>query len=72
MALSARPTRSSCILVLAAQGDSGAEGDQNAFVVVQEELLGQIALQTLHGFDPRFQIGVRQNDEEFFAAVSSY
>lgn len=60
------------LFILSAQCHAGAEGDQDALVVVQEELLGQVALQALHGLYGSFQAGIGQYDEELLTAVTSY
>ena len=52
------------------QSDSSAEGDQQPFVIVQEELLGQFALQSGGNGDGVIQLGIGQEDDELLATKS--
>ncbi len=52
-------------------GNAGAEGDQQLLVIVQEEALGQFALQTCQGNDGVINQRVRQYDQEFLSAVAA-
>ena len=64
-----RPFRDAGLRIVRTQvGEAGAEGDEDLFVVGEEEPFGEFALQADKRFLGVFEPGVGQQDDELFAA----